>query len=116
MLFDGANQAFTSDYTTEYNADGDKATWSTDLSAAYPNAGGGVKRTLEMDKANRTVTITDNIANSQVAAQWRMHTNATVEVNDQGNIVGTFLNSFSSEVATPSQLPKHTTPNTTPSD
>lgn len=58
------------------------AYWITDISSAYVG-GDNVKRGVRFLNGRRQVLIQDEIT-SQSALQWRMHTNATVNVNDSG--------------------------------
>ncbi|RDB28830.1 hypothetical protein Hypma_015698 [Hypsizygus marmoreus] len=57
------------------------AFWTSDLSTAY--FGGAVKRGVRLLNARRQVLLQDEI-NSQNAVQWRMHTNATVSIDEGG--------------------------------
>ncbi|KAF9462099.1 heparinase II/III family protein [Collybia nuda] len=80
IKFDSTNTSQGSSTVVDIPKDS-TAFWTSDLSSAY--FGASVKRGIRMLNARRQVLIQDEI-NSQNSVQWRMHTNATIEVDTTG--------------------------------
>jgi len=75
-----------------YNVNSGQSTayWITDLSQAYN--GTAVKRGIRMINGRTQVLLQDEIAGSTLASQWRVHTNATIDVSGNGNTANMKLN------------------------
>ncbi|KAF5385284.1 hypothetical protein D9615_001384 [Tricholomella constricta] len=73
------------------------AYWTADITSAYFGVS-SVKRGVRLLNARKQVLIQDEIA-SQESVQWRMHTNATVSIDDSGTSATLSLDGQSMKVA-----------------
>lgn len=93
LLLNGANQIVDQSPTTNYDTTGEEQTalsytvpdssaayfWS-DLTTTY--GGTDIKRGMRVINGRRQVLLQDEINGSSNAAQWRMHTNATISLGN----------------------------------
>jgi hypothetical protein len=89
LLLDGANQIVDQSPSTNFDSTGEEQTALTftvpDTSAAYfwtdltsTYGGTDIKRGMRLINGRRQILIQDEVTGSSNAAQWRMHTNATI--------------------------------------